>query len=145
MPLPLRQGWATIFVRGPQCAFFRVSRAKKAINCYKNWSSQAGCGPRAVCCPLLPLSVPLPLPLPFRSTPSSYGSMMFVLKCCYNGYTVVLFRIVQNLCSFFLSHHLHGELAAHTYSGSRIIESPAYCNQNFMARLYLNSRQNTSC
>ncbi len=51
----LKQGWATI--SGPHCAFIRDSRAtfrrKRLYQWYKNWSSRAGCGPRAVSCPLL--------------------------------------------------------------------------------------------
>ncbi len=47
----LDQWWATNFVRGPHCAFIRVSRAtfrpKRLFQCYKNWFS------RAVCCSLL--------------------------------------------------------------------------------------------
>ncbi len=51
------QGWATIFVRGPHCAFLGAFwarlQSKKVNKKLKIWSSRAGCGPRAVCYPLL--------------------------------------------------------------------------------------------
>jgi hypothetical protein len=51
----LKQGWATIFVRGPPCAIIRVLRAtfrlKGRCKWYKNCPPRAVCDPRAGCYP----------------------------------------------------------------------------------------------